>query len=126
VLCLRAARRYRWRLAGGRLIASEASLRFAPNPLERRRADTHWESAAEDITGIRAAGRMWLVVETASGAETFRVRGAAAAAPRLTEALGSAVPGYVDADAVACSAASSAVPRGEPRPVQGSQPASAW
>jgi hypothetical protein len=30
---------------------------------------------------------MWLVVETAAGAETFRVFGAAAAAPRLEEAL---------------------------------------
>jgi hypothetical protein len=30
---------------------------------------------------------MWLAVETAAGAETFRVFGAAAAAPRLREAL---------------------------------------
>jgi hypothetical protein len=30
---------------------------------------------------------MWLVVETAAGAETFRVFGAAAVVPRLEEAL---------------------------------------
>jgi hypothetical protein len=87
VLSIRAARRYRWRLAGGRLIAGNASLRFAPNRLERRRADTYWDCPADDVTGVRVRGKMWLVVETAAGAETFRVFGAAAAAPRLEEAL---------------------------------------
>jgi hypothetical protein len=87
VLSIRAARRYRWRLAGGRLIAGNASLRFAPNRLERRRADTNWDCPADDVTGVRIRGKMWLVVETAAGAETFRVFGAAAAAPRLEEAL---------------------------------------
>jgi hypothetical protein len=74
VLSIRAARRYRWRLAGGRLTASSS-------------AGTCWETTAEDVTGVRVRGRMWLVVETAAGAETFRVFGAAAAAPRLEEAL---------------------------------------
>jgi hypothetical protein len=87
VLSLRAARRHRWRLAGGRLIASDAKLRFAPNRLERRVADTYWECPAEQVTGIRVRGRVWLVVETATGAERFRVFGAAAAAPVLQEAL---------------------------------------
>jgi len=87
VLSIRAARRYRWRLAGGRLIAGNASLRFAPNQLERRRADTSWECAAEDVTGVRVHRRVWLVVETTTGAETFRVLRAAAMAPRLEEAL---------------------------------------
>jgi hypothetical protein len=84
---IRAARRYRWRLAGGRLIAGEGSLRFAPNRLERRRADTAWECRAEDITEVEVRGKLWLVVETAAGAETFRVFGAAGVAPRLEEAL---------------------------------------
>ena len=87
VLSIRAARRYRWRLAGGRLTASSSAVCFAPNRLERRRACTCWETTAEDVTGVRVRGRMWLVVETAAGAETFRVFGAAAAAPRLEEAL---------------------------------------
>lgn len=88
VLSIRAARRYRWRLAGGRLVAGNASLRFAPNRLERRRADTYWECTAKEVTGVRTRGKMWVVVETAAGAETFRVFGAAAAAPKLEEALG--------------------------------------
>ena len=87
VLTIRAARRYRWRLAGGRLIAGSASVCFAPNRFERWRADTYWETKAEDVTGVRVRGKLWLVVETAAGAETFRVFGAAAAAPRLVEAL---------------------------------------
>ena len=74
VLSIRAARRYRWRLAGGRLTASSSAVCFAPNRLERRRAGTCWETTAEDVTGVRVRGRMWLVVETA-------------AAPRLEEAL---------------------------------------
>ena len=87
VFCIRAARRYRWRLAGGRLIASEGGLRFAPNRLERRRADTYWECPAEQVTGVRVRGRLWLVVETAVGTETFRVLGAATAAPKLAYVL---------------------------------------
>ena len=87
VVSIRAARRYRWRLAGGRLEAGSAIVRFAPNRLERRRADTCWEASAQDVTEVRARGRMWLVVETAAGAETFRVFGAAAVVPRLEEAL---------------------------------------
>jgi hypothetical protein len=91
VLSIRAARRYRWRLAGGRLIADDAGLRFVPNPLERRRAETYWECAAEEITGIRAERRMWLVVETGAGAQAFRVRAAPAVVARLEEALPTAV-----------------------------------
>ena len=87
VLSIRAARRYRWRLAGGRLIVGSGNVRFAPNRLERRRAGTHWECAAEDVTEVRARGRIWLAVETAAGTEIFRVFGAAAAVPRLEEAL---------------------------------------
>ena len=94
VFSIRAARRYRWRLAGGRLIAGSGSVRFAPNRLERRRADTYWECTAEDVTGVRVRGKVWLAVETAAGAETFRVFGAAAAAPRLEEALHPGVHGY--------------------------------
>lgn len=87
VLSIRAARRYHWRLAGGRLIAGNARLRFTPNRLERRRADTYWECPAEDVTKVRVHGKVWLVVETAAGGEMFRVFGASAAAPRLEEAL---------------------------------------
>ena len=87
VFSIRAARRYRWRLAGGRLIAGAGSVHFAPNRLERRRADTHWECRAADVTGVRVQGRMWLSVETMAGTETFRIFGAAAAAPKLEEAL---------------------------------------
>jgi hypothetical protein len=87
VLSIRAARRYRWRLAGGRLIVGEARLRFAPNRLERRRADTYWECAAKEVTRVRVRGKVWLVVETPWGTETFRVFGAPAVAPRLEEAL---------------------------------------
>ena len=91
---IRAARRYRWRLAGGRLIAGDGSVHFAPNRLERWRADTYWECTAEDVTGVRVHGRMWLIVETEAGAETFRVFGAGAAAPRLEEALHPGGHGY--------------------------------
>ena len=76
------------------MIAAGGSMRFAPNRLERRRADTYWECTADDVTGVRADGKVWLVVETAAGAETFRVFGAAAAAPRLEEALHPGVHGY--------------------------------
>jgi hypothetical protein len=84
---MRAARRYRWRLAGGRLIVGHGRLRFVPNRLERWREDTYWECLAEDVTAVRVRGKVWLVVETAMGAERFRVFGAAATAPKLTEAL---------------------------------------
>ncbi len=87
VLSIRAARRYRWRLAGGRLIVGDATLRFAPNRLERWRADTYWECAAKDVTGIRVRGKVWLVVATTCGAESFRVFGPSALAPRLEQAL---------------------------------------
>jgi hypothetical protein len=87
VFSIRAARRYRWRLAGGRLIAGGGSVRFTPNRLERWRADTYWECTAEDVTGVRVRGKMWLAVETATGAETFRVFGAAAAASKFEEVL---------------------------------------
>jgi hypothetical protein len=94
VLSIRAARRYRWRLAGGRLIVASANLRFVPNRLERRRADTYWMCTAEDVVRVRAHKKMWLVVETADAcAETFRVIGAAAVAPRLEDALRPAATG---------------------------------
>jgi hypothetical protein len=84
---IRAARKYHWRLAGGRLIASDAGLRFEPNRLERWRADTSWECSPEDVVEIRVHGIMWVVVETELAAETFRVFGAAAVVLRLKEAL---------------------------------------
>jgi hypothetical protein len=84
---IRAARRYRWRLAGGRLIADSANLRFEPNRLERWRADTSWACAAEDVAAVRVRGKVWLVVETSAGEESFRVLRAAAVAPMLEEAL---------------------------------------
>jgi hypothetical protein len=87
VLSIRAARRYRWRLAGGRLTAGSGTVRFTPNRLERRRPDTFWQCPAENVTGVRASRKIWLVVETVSGAEMFRVFGAAAAVPKLEEAL---------------------------------------
>lgn len=90
MLSIRTARRYRWRLAGGRLVAASDGLHFVPNRLERRRPDTYWECRAEEVTGARARGKMWLVVETAAGTETFRVFGATAIAPRLEAALHSA------------------------------------
>ena len=80
VLSIRAARRYRWRLAGGRLTADGNSVRFMPNRLERWRADAYWECTAEEVTGVQVRGKIWLAVETAAGAERFRVFGAAAAA----------------------------------------------
>jgi hypothetical protein len=87
VFSIRAARRYRWRLAGGRLIAGGGRVQFAPNRLERLRADTHWECMTKDVTGVRVRGKMWLTIETAAGVETFRLLGAAAAAPKLEEAI---------------------------------------
>jgi hypothetical protein len=87
VVSIRAARRYRWRLAGGRLIASSGKVCFTPNRLERRRPDTYWECSADDVTGVVLRGKLWLAVETAAGTEMFRVFGAAAAVPRLEEAL---------------------------------------
>ena len=86
-MSIRAARRYRWRLAGGRLIAVGSDLRFVPNRLERKRADTYWACLAQDVVGVRVRRKVWLVVKTASGAETFRVFGAAAVARNLEEAL---------------------------------------
>jgi hypothetical protein len=91
VLSIRVARRYRWRLAGGRLIAANGSLRFVPNRLERRRADTFWECTAEEVTGVRIRRKMWLVVDTTAGTETFRVFGAAAVEPKLEATLHPAV-----------------------------------
>ena len=78
------------------MIAGSARVRFAPNRLERRRADTYWEATAEEVTAVRVRGKVWLVVETAAGAETFRVFGAAAAAPRIEEALQLGGPGNVN------------------------------
>jgi hypothetical protein len=94
VFSIRAARRYRWRLAGGRLIAGGGRVHFVPNRLERRRADTYWECTAEDVTRVRVRGKMWLAIETAAGAETFRIFGAATAAPKLEGALHS--DGHID------------------------------
>jgi hypothetical protein len=91
MISIRVARPYRWRLAGGRLIAGDANLRFVPNRLERWRADTYWECAARDVTGVRVRGKMWLVVDTPAGAEKFRVFRAAAVALRIEEALHLAV-----------------------------------
>ena len=87
MISIRAARRYRWRLAGGRLIVDGGNVRFVPNRLERRSAGTHWECAADDVTEVLARGRIWLSVETSTGSEMFRIFGAAAAVPRLEEAL---------------------------------------
>ena len=88
VISIRAARRYRWRLAGGRLVADGERLRFVPNRLERWRPDTYWECRADHVTGIRVRNRWWLVVDTATGrGERFRVFGAAEAAPKLMQAL---------------------------------------
>jgi hypothetical protein len=55
--------------------------------VERWRADTYWECSAEDVTAVRVRGKVWVVVETAAGAEAFRVFRAAAVAPRLEEVL---------------------------------------
>jgi hypothetical protein len=89
---IRAARRYRWRLAGGRLIATETGLCFEPNRLERWRTDTNWQCSKEAVLELRVRGRMWLVIETATTVETFRVFRAAALAPRLQAALQLAAP----------------------------------
>jgi hypothetical protein len=69
------------------LIVGDATLRFAPNRLEVRRVDTYWECGAQDVTGVRVRGKVWLVVETGRRAETFRVFGASVVAPRLEAAL---------------------------------------
>jgi hypothetical protein len=39
-------------------------------------ADTYWQRAAKEVTRVRVRGKVWLVVETACGAETFRIFGA--------------------------------------------------
>ena len=88
MLSVRAARRYGWRLAGGRLVLDEASLHFVPNRLERRYPGSGWACPIDEVVGVRLHGKIWLVVETAGdGAEKFRVFGAAAVAPKLEEAL---------------------------------------
>jgi hypothetical protein len=87
VLSIRAARRYRWRLAGGRLIVDGSGVRFVPNQLERRRSDAYWACTAEEVTGVHVRAKVWLVVGTADGTDTFRVFRAATVARMLTEAL---------------------------------------
>jgi hypothetical protein len=87
MVTVRAARRSRWRLVGGHLIATDGSLRFEPNRLERRLTDAHWACRAGDVTALRRQGRVWLVVETGTGTEVFRIFGAGAAEARLDEAL---------------------------------------
>lgn len=67
------------------------SVCFLPNRLERLRPDTSWECPVGDVTGVKVNGKIWLVVETTGGSETFRVFGATAVAPRVTEALRPAV-----------------------------------
>jgi hypothetical protein len=69
------------------LVAGGGNLRFTPNRLERRRADTYWECAAGDVTGVVLREKLWLGVETATGTEMFRIFGAAAALRKLEEAL---------------------------------------
>lgn len=69
-------------------MADGGGLRFVPNRLERWRPDTYWECPAEQVSGIRARSRRWLVVDTATGrGERFRVFGAAEAAPKLMRSL---------------------------------------
>ena len=59
VLSLRAARRYHWRLAGGRLIAGDGpTYASRPDRLERWRADTSWECRAEDVSACGSAGNV--------------------------------------------------------------------
>jgi hypothetical protein len=84
---IRAARRYRWRLAGGHLIASESGLRFAPNRLERWRADTGWKCSSKEVVAVRVRGKMWLVVETTTTIETFRIFRVASLTPALKATL---------------------------------------
>jgi hypothetical protein len=67
------------------------NLRFLPNRLERLRPGAAWECAAEGVTGVRSRGKLWLVVETTEGVETFRIFGARAAGPILEEAIRAAV-----------------------------------
>ena len=69
------------------MIIGDAGLRFAPNRLERRRPDTYWECPARDVTGVRVRGKLWLVVDTVGGTQTFRVFGASAMALRFEQAL---------------------------------------
>ena len=96
VLSIRAARRYRWRLAGGRLVVIGANLRFLPNRLERLRPDVAWECAADGVIGVRTLGRVWLMVETTEGVERFRIFGARAAALKIKEAVRSSVTTSTD------------------------------
>ncbi len=71
--------------------AGSGTVRFTPNRLERRRADAFWECPAEDVTRVRAHGKIWLAVDTAAGAEMFRVFGAPMAVTKLQEALSAGV-----------------------------------
>jgi hypothetical protein len=91
VLSIPAARRYRWRLAGGRLIMIGTNLRFSPNRLEQLRPDAAWECTAQSVTRVRTQGRVWLVVETSESIELFRIFGAQAAASKIEEAIHAAV-----------------------------------
>ena len=67
------------------------SVRFTPNRLERRCADTYWECMAEDVTGVRPREGMAGAIETAAGAETFQVIGGGSSG---IEAQGGPAPGY--------------------------------
>lgn len=93
MLSIRAARRYRWRLAGGRLNLSAGTVRFVPNQLERWRSDTYWECLSSDVSDVRVRGKVWLVIETAVGTERFRVFQAAAMASTLKQGLQAASRG---------------------------------
>ncbi len=62
-------------------------MRFEPNKLERRLSAPVWQCPAGHVGAVRRRGRMWLVVETKEGTETFRVFGAGEAAHELEHAL---------------------------------------
>jgi hypothetical protein len=94
MITVRAARRSRWRLVGGRLSVDAAGVRFVPNRLERRRGAGDWFCPIADVGGVGRRGRFWLVVETTAGAEVFRVFGAGAAMTKVGDALPLAVPAH--------------------------------
>lgn len=84
---LHAARRHRWRLAGGRLHVDAEGVRFVPDPLERRFGAEVWACPASSVTAIRVGGTFCVVVDTDGGPVTFRLARPARAAARLSREL---------------------------------------
>jgi hypothetical protein len=72
---VRAARRFGWRVAGGRLVVGPDRLSFRPNALERLRPGSAWECPLGEVLDVVVHPRLpWIRVVTTGGEEGFRVR----------------------------------------------------